>query len=151
MFYAPTLPRTQLPFRTDRPGPHDTPAITLHSSRLALQLRVRNKRFHDTNPWLSYRSLNHDNRPMAIPPPVALHSSPTSAKASGAPRPQLPEERPGRRLPPLLASSPESPYRRHTARDAMPLHFTTLRGTVPRKRSTQPPPHVRFQGMSPRR
>jgi hypothetical protein len=38
---------------------------------------------------------------------------PATAKASGAPRPQLPEERPGRRLPPLLASSPESPYRNH--------------------------------------
>gem|GEM_PF-3201507 len=38
---------------------------------------------------------------------------PATAKASVAPRTQLPEERPGRRLPPLLASSPERPYRNH--------------------------------------
>jgi len=48
LFYAPAPPRTQPPFRSHLFRPHDQPATTLHYSRLALRLRVRNTRFHDT-------------------------------------------------------------------------------------------------------
>jgi len=73
LFYAPPLPRTRLPFRSVIPRPHDASSNTLHSSRLALQLRVRNTRFHDIDPLLFSHSLNHGNWHLAIPLPVPPH------------------------------------------------------------------------------
>jgi hypothetical protein len=113
LFYAPPLPRTRLPFRAVTPKPHDSPVSPLHSSRLALQLRVRNTRFHDIDPWLSSLPSGMSTDLWRYPRLNHRTDDQSNAKASGAPRPQLPEERPGRRLPPLLASSPESPYRSH--------------------------------------
>jgi len=47
--------------RSDPSRPHDTSPHPLHSSRLALRLRMQNTRFHDTTPPLSSQSLLYDN------------------------------------------------------------------------------------------